>query len=97
MNKTELEKQLATDLDISQAAAKDVLNAVLDEISHGLVKGESITLPGFGSFVVSERQAREGRNPRTGETMQIPASKSVRFRPGKTLKDQLANTVVETA
>lgn len=90
MTKTELEKQLALDLDITQATARDVLNAVLDEITQSLSEGDAVSLPGFGSFVVSERQAREGRNPRTGEPMTIAASKSVRFRPGKALKEHVA-------
>lgn len=94
MTKTELEKQLAEALEVSQTEARDILNSVLDEITHSLSAGNDISLPGFGSFVVSERQARQGRNPQTGLPIQIPASKSVRFKPGVPLKKRIADAPV---
>ena len=71
----------------TKASAGKALDAVLDVIKESLADGETVTLTGFGSFKVSERAARTGRNPQTGKEIQIPASKSVKFSVGKTLKD----------
>jgi DNA-binding protein HU-beta len=87
ITKTELASRLAESCDLSKAEAGRVLNGVLDEITNALSKGESITLPGFGTFKVTDRPERQGRNPKTGEPMTIKAGKSVRFTPGKSLKD----------
>ncbi|MCK9577881.1 HU family DNA-binding protein [bacterium] len=65
----------------------EALNAILDEITKVLSKGGEITLTGFGTFRVGKRAARKGRNPKTGEEINIPASKSPKFKPGKSLKD----------
>lgn len=86
MSKT-LASKVAAALDMSDSQADQAVKAVLGAISEELKAGEKITLNGFGIFEVSDRPAREGRNPRTGETMQIAASKAVRFKPSKTLKD----------
>ncbi len=74
----------------TKAAAGKALDATLDAISEALAGGDAITLVGFGTFKVSERAARTGRNPRTGEEIQIPAAKTVKFTPGKRLKDAVS-------
>lgn len=87
--KAELINAAAEAADISKAAAERVLNALNEKISESLQAGESVTIPGFGTYSVSERQARTGRNPQTGEEIQIKASKSAKFKAGKQLKDAL--------
>lgn len=89
MNKSELIDIIANTADISKTTATDVLSAVIKGISDALVKGDMVTLIGFGSFVVRKRAARTGRNPKTGETLQIKASKVAAFKASKTLKDAL--------
>ena len=73
--------------DISKAAAGRAVDAVFEGITSSLKGGDSVTLVGFGTFSVSDRAARSGRNPRTGETIQIKASKMPKFKAGKALKD----------
>ena len=73
--------------DISKAAAGRAVDAVFDGIAGSLKGGDSVTLVGFGTFSISDRAARSGRNPRTGETIQIKASKMPKFKAGKALKD----------
>jgi DNA-binding protein HU-beta len=87
MNKAELIDAVASDADLSKAEATRATDAVLDSITDALRKGEQVTLVGFGTFSVRERAARSGRNPQTGETIQIKASKSAGFKAGKALKD----------
>ena len=87
MNKSELIELMATRADISKSAAGDALEAVLDGVTGSLKKGDSVTLVGFGTFSVSHRAARDGRNPRTGETIKIKASNLAKFKAGKALKD----------
>ena len=89
MNKSELVDLIATRADISKSSAGDALEAVLDGITGSLASGNSVTLVGFGTYSVSHRKAREGRNPRTGETIQIKASNVAKFKAGKALKDAL--------
>lgn len=89
MNKSELIELMATRADISKSTAGDALEAVLDGIAGSLGKGENVTLVGFGTFSVSRRAARDGRNPRTGETIKIKASNLAKFKAGKALKDAL--------
>ena len=86
MSKT-LASKVAATLDMSESDAEQAIKAVMAALSDELKAGEKITLTGFGIFEVSDRPAREGRNPRTGEAMQIAASKAVKFKPSKTLKD----------
>ena len=86
MNKTELRDAVAEAADISGAQADKALNAVLDSISAALASGDKVTLPGFGTFETRERGARQGRNPQTGETMEIAASTSPAFKAGAKLK-----------
>jgi len=89
MNKGDLINKIAEGADISKAQATDALNAVLDNISGALKDGDKVTLIGFGTFSISERKARTGRNPQTGETIQIAAKNVVKFKPGKELSDSV--------
>lgn len=89
MNKTELIEHIANQADISKAAAARALDAVVGGVTKSLKKGESVSLVGFGTFSVSKRAARSGRNPRTGATIKIKAAKVPKFRPGKALKDSV--------
>lgn len=89
MNKSELVELIASSADISKSSAGDALEAVLDGITGALSSGNSVTLVGFGTFSVSHRSARDGRNPRTGETIKIKASNLAKFKAGKALKDAL--------
>lgn len=87
MNKTELVAAMAEQAELSKKDSEKALKAFIDVITEELKKGEKIQLVGFGTFEVAERSAREGRNPLTGETMQIKASKAPKFKAGKALKD----------
>ena len=89
MNKTELVAAVAEQGEVSKKDAEKVLKAFVDVVTEELKKGEKVQLVGFGTFEVSERAAREGRNPQTGETMTIAASKAPKFKAGKALKDAL--------
>ena len=86
MNKKELVNAMAAKTDSSAAAADRAVNALVEIISDALKKGESLTLPGFGTFEVCERAARTGRNPKTGEELKIAASRVAAFKPGAALK-----------
>ena len=87
MNKTELVAAIAEQADISRRDAEAALKAFADVVSAALKNGDKVQLVGFGTFEVSERAARTGRNPQTGAEMTIPASKSPKFKAGKALKD----------
>ncbi|AGF46911.1 DNA-binding protein HU-beta [Candidatus Kinetoplastibacterium desouzaii TCC079E] len=87
MNKTELIEHIASNADISKAAANRAIDALVNAITETMKKGESVTLVGFGSFMVSTRAARNGRNPRTGEVIKIKKTRVPKFRPGKNLKE----------
>lgn len=87
MNKTELVAAMAAETNLKKSDAEAALKAFIDVVSEELKKGEKVQLVGFGTFEVSERAAREGRNPQTGETMTIAASKAPKFKAGKALKD----------
>ena len=89
MNKTELVAAMAEQTNLSKKDAEAALKAFIDVVSEELKKGEKVQLVGFGTFEVSERAAREGRNPQTGETMKIKASKTPKFKAGKALKDMM--------
>ncbi|MYB34258.1 MAG: HU family DNA-binding protein [Gammaproteobacteria bacterium] len=89
MNKAELIDHVASNANISKADASKALDAVVDAIGSALSQGDSVSLVGFGTFSVSERAARSGRNPRTGDTIHIAASKQARFKAGKGLKDKI--------
>ncbi len=87
MNKTELVTAMADKAELSKKDTEKALKAFVDVVTEELKKGEKIQLVGFGTFEVIERAAREGRNPLTGEKMQIKASKAPKFKAGKALKD----------
>jgi len=87
MNKAELVSAMAEKTELSKKDAEAALKAFTDVVAEELKKGEKIQLVGFGTFEVSERAARTGRNPQTGKEMTIPASKSPKFKAGKALKD----------
>ena len=87
MNKTELVAAVAEQAGLSKKDAEAAVKAFTDVVAEALKAGDKIQLVGFGTFEVSERAAREGRNPRTGETMTIEASKTPKFKTGKALKD----------
>ena len=89
MNRMDLVSAVAKSADLSKKDAEAAVKGVFDAISSALEKGDKVQLIGFGTFDVSERAAREGRNPRTGETMKIAASKTPRCKAGKALKDKL--------
>ncbi len=87
MNKAEMIDAIAAGADISKAAASRALDSMIDAVTDALKKGDTVSLIGFGTFVVRQRAARTGRNPRTGQTIQIAASKNPSFKAGKALKD----------
>ena len=87
MNKGDLINKIADSANLSKAQATDALNAVLDGITDSLKGGDKVTLIGFGTFSVSHREARSGRNQQTGETIQIAAKNVVKFKPGKEISD----------
>ena len=87
MNKTELIDHIAAEADISKAAAGRSLDALFSAVKKTLKKGNTVTLVGFGTFAVSTRAARMGRNPRTKEPIKIKKAKVPKFRPGKALKE----------
>jgi DNA-binding protein HU-beta len=87
MNKTELINAVAEASGLSKKDATKAVDAVFESITEALRKGDKVQLIGFGNFEVRERAARKGRNPQTGEEMEIPASKVPAFKPGKALKE----------
>ena len=87
MNKTELVAAVAEKTGLTKKDAEAAVKAFTDVVSAQLKKGDKVQLVGFGTFEVSKRAAREGRNPQTGAVMKIPASKAPKFKPGKALKD----------
>ncbi len=87
MNKAELVAAMAEKAELSKKDSEKALKAFIDVVTEELVKGEKIQLVGFGTFEVSERPARTGRNPRTKQTIEIAASKAPKFKAGKALKD----------
>ncbi len=89
MTKAELIDKMAADANISKAAAQKAMDSFIDGIKKSLKKGNKVTLVGFGTFSVGKRAARKGRNPQTGETIKIKASKSPKFKAGKAFKDAI--------
>lgn len=89
MNKGDLINKLAESASLTKAQAEDALNGVLNSIAEALKDGDSVTLIGFGTFSVSHREARSGRNPQTGETITIAAKNVVKFKPGKKLSESV--------
>jgi nucleoid DNA-binding protein len=89
MTKTEIIEGLSNKLAMGRSEAEKAVNILLDDIVAALKAGDRVNISGFGTFSVSERKPRTGRNPKTGEAIQIAASRSARFKPGKQLKDSL--------
>jgi DNA-binding protein HU-beta len=89
MTKADLIDSIASKLDMPKGQAERAVNTVFDDIVGALRGGDKVNISGFGTFAVSARKARTGRNPKTGESIQIAASKSAKFKAGKSLKDQL--------
>jgi len=89
MTKADLIESVAAKLDLPKGQAERAVNLVFEDIVKALRNGDKANISGFGTFAVSERKARTGRNPKTGETIDIPASKSAKFKAGKSLKDEL--------
>ncbi|MBA4371825.1 MAG: DNA-binding protein HU [Thermodesulfovibrio sp.] len=87
MTKAELVEKMAKDAEISKAAADKALGSMIEGIKKALKKGNKVTLVGFGTFSISHRKARQGRNPQTGATIKIKASKAPKFSAGKAFKD----------
>lgn len=87
MTKTEIIEQMAQDAGISKTAAETAFRSCIDSITRGLENGQDVTIVGFGTFSVASRAARTGRNPQTGASIEIKASRVPRFKPGKALKD----------
>lgn len=96
MNKTELIEAIATRSNTTKAQAGTMVNEILDVLQQTLAAGNSVQLVGFGTFSVTERASREGRNPATGKTMTIPAKKVVKFKPGKALSEAAAAQPAKT-
>ena len=86
MTKAEIIEQITKDAAISKAAARKALESFIDSVKKNLKKGNKVTLVGFGTFSVSKREARNGRNPRTGETIKIKSSKAPKFTAGKAFR-----------
>jgi len=91
MNKTDLINKMAESAKITKTQAGAALDAMTNAVTTTLKKGDKVTLIGFGTFSVSKRSARTGRNPRTGEDIKISAKKVARFKPGKSLSDTVAS------
>jgi len=89
MNKGDLINQIADDAGLSKGQATDALNSVLNSIQKTLKKGDKVTLVGFGTYSISKRAARMGRNPQTGKEIKIKAKKVVKFKAGKSLSDSV--------
>lgn len=89
MTKADLIDGLANKLGLNKNEAEKAVNIVLDDVINALKQGDRVNISGFGTFSVSTRQARVGRNPKSGESIQISASRSAKFKPGKQLKDSL--------
>jgi len=87
MNKSELVGNIASSSGVTKADATRVLDAFMMTVQDAVQQGDQVVLPGFGSFSTVNRSARKGRNPQSGEEIQIPASRSVKFKPGKKLKE----------
>ena len=86
MNKADLAAKVADETGVSKRVATDAVNAVFEGIAESLASGEDVSIPGFGKFAVVARPERQGRNPQTGELIDIPAGLNVRFKPGAPLK-----------
>lgn len=90
MTKAELIESIASRTDLPKQKAEEIVNGVFDDIVAALKNGDKVSISGFGTFSISERKARTGRNPKTGEAIQIASSRAAKFKAGKTLKESLS-------
>jgi DNA-binding protein HU-beta len=90
MTKADLIDSIANKTALPKQKAEEIVNGVFDDIVAALKKGDKVNISGFGTFSISERKARTGRNPKTGETIQIASSRAAKFKAGKTLKESLS-------
>ena len=90
MTRADLIDSVAGKTDLPRQKAEEIVNGLFDDIVAALKKGDKVNISGFGTFSVSERKARMGRNPKTGETIQIASSRAAKFKAGKTLKESLS-------
>lgn len=90
MTKADLIDSLATRTELSRQKAEEIVNGLFDDIVSALKNGDKVNISGFGTFSVSQRKGRTGRNPKTGETIEIAPSRAAKFKAGKTLKDSLS-------
>lgn len=91
MRKAELAQTVAAQSDLTQKQAMEVITAFTDQVAQTMARGQTLSLPGFGTFSVRQRSARVGRNPQTGTALEIPASRTVGFKPGKQFRDAFAS------
>jgi DNA-binding protein HU-beta len=91
MTKAELIDSIANKAELPKQKAEEIVNGLFDDIVGALKSGDKVNISGFGTFSVSDRKARTGRNPKTGETIQIASSRAAKFKAGKILKESLSN------
>ena len=96
MTKADLIESLATKLDLQKTLAERIVNTMFDDIEGALQKGDKVNISGFGTFAVSARKARQGRNPKTGDPVSIPAKRVPYFKPGKELKELINDDNAES-
>jgi len=89
MNKADLVEKVASEVGLTKRASNEVIDAITSIVSDALSRGDKVTLVGFGTFQVMERKARRGRNPQTGEEIQIPGKKVPKFKPGRALREKV--------
>jgi nucleoid DNA-binding protein len=89
MTKADLIDSISSKIDLPKGTAERVVNTIFDDVVAALKNGDKVNISGFGTFQAANRKARTGRNPKTGEAIEIPASRSAKFKPGKSLKDAL--------
>lgn len=91
MTKADLTESVASKADLARAVAERAVTVLFDDIVDALRTGDKVTIAGFGTFTVATRKARTGRNPKTGESIEIPESRAAKFKPGKSLKEALGD------
>jgi len=97
MTKSDLIERLAAKAELTRPRAEELVDFLLNDVTEALRRGEKVNISGFGTFTVSNRKARTGRNPKSGEPIEIPASRSAKFKPGKTLKEALGDSTPEAS
>ena len=95
MTKVDLVEGLSNKLGVTKSEAERAVDSLIEDIINALKQGDRVNISGFGAFAVSNREARTGRNPKTGEAIEISASRAAKFKPGKQLKDSLNGAVSE--